>query len=143
MPQSILKIFAFVVAILAVGISIYFLTDSLSENKNEPLKKIAPSALEKQIKDGIHQPTGLIADDNLMLIIANCTGCHSAKLITQNQATREGWESIIRWMQKNQNLHDLGDNERAILDYLAEHYAPKAKGRRPPLENVDWYKLEE
>ena len=143
MPQFILKIFAFIVAVLAVGFSIYYLTGSLLKSKKEPIKKTTPSALEKQIKNGIHQPTGLIADDNLKLIIANCTGCHSAKLITQNQATREGWESIIRWMQKNQNLHDLGENEGAILDYLAEHYAPKAKGRRPPLENVDWYELEE
>lgn len=89
----------------------------------------------------IHQPSGLIIDEGLGLVIANCTSCHSAKLVTQNRATREGWESTIRWMQATQNFWDLGENEEAILDYLARNYAPQQLGRRAPLEITDWYEL--
>lgn len=85
--------------------------------------------------------TGLADDPNIQIIAANCTACHSAKLVTQNRATREGWKSMIQWMQKTQNLWDLGKNEDIILDYLAKNYAPKSKGRRAPLENIEWYEL--
>lgn len=85
--------------------------------------------------------TGLADDPNIQIIAANCTACHSAKLVTQNRATREGWKSMIRWMQKTQNLWDLGKNEDIILDYLAKNYAPENKGRRAPLENIEWYEL--
>lgn len=85
--------------------------------------------------------TGLADDPNIQIIAANCTACHSAKLVTQNRATREGWKSMIKWMQKTQNLWDLGKNEDIILDYLAKNYAPENKGRRAPLENIEWYEL--
>ena len=76
------------------------------------------------------------------LVITHCTPCHSAELVTQNRMTREGWESTIRWMQETQNLWDLGENEAAILDYLATYYAPEEQGRRPNLEDIEWYELE-
>lgn len=101
-----------------------------------------PTAEIDLIKDGIHIPTGLIDDVNLDLVVSNCTACHSAKLITQNRSSREGWQSMIRWMQESQKLWDLGENEEAILDYLAKNYAPDQKGRRVPLTNIEWYELE-
>ncbi|MDX2305253.1 MAG: hypothetical protein NW226_20755 [Microscillaceae bacterium] len=142
--MSIFKKGIFLSLIMALAMSAYFLWIT-PPKANKPIKKVSvsKSGLESQIKDGIHQPTGLIADKHLKLVIIHCTGCHSAKLITQNQATREGWEGIIRWMQANQNLQDLGENEDAILDYLAKNYAPKFRGRRPPLENIEWYELKE
>ena len=94
------------------------------------------------IVDGIHPPTGLKAGEGLPLVITHCTGCHSAKLITQNRATKEGWESTISWMQATQNLWELGDNQEPIVSYLAKHYAPEEKGRRQPLQDIEWYELE-
>lgn len=94
------------------------------------------------INDSIDQATGLVVDDALPIVVGNCTACHSAQLITQNRATREGWKSMIVWMQQTQNLWDLGENESVILDYLAEHYAPEQVGRRKNLENIEWYDLE-
>jgi hypothetical protein len=82
----------------------------------------------------------LVEAEGVLLIRSFCTGCHSEKLITQNRATRDGWESMIRWMQKTQNLGDLGTSESAILDYLAKNYSPVRKGRRLALE-VEWYEL--
>ncbi len=72
-----------------------------------------------EIKD--HELTGLAIGHNLNIVIANCTACHSAKLITQNRATKEGWKSIIVWMQKTQKLWDLGENEEKIIDYLSTY----------------------
>jgi len=77
------------------------------------------------------------------LVVTNCTRCHSAKLVAQNRATAEGWESMIRWMQATQNLWDLGENEEAIIQYLAEHFAPEQEGRRAPLAEIEWYSLED
>jgi hypothetical protein len=96
------------------------------------------------IEEGIHVKTGLAAGDHLDLVISNCTSCHSAKLITQNRASRAGWKQMIDWMQETQGLQNLGRSEGKILDYLAEHYAPIHIGRRQNLdvEAIQWYVLE-
>jgi hypothetical protein len=90
----------------------------------------------------IEEPSVLADDPNIDIIKTNCTACHSAKLIVQNRATREGWKSMIVWMQKNQKLWDLGNNEDLILDYLAKNYAPEDKGRRSNLKEIEWYQLD-
>ena len=96
-----------------------------------------------EIINGIHTATGFKTGDGLDLVIANCTACHSSKLVIQNRATREGWESMIQWMQETQNFWDLGPNQDVILNYLARNYAPENKGRRANLENIEWYELED
>ena len=95
-----------------------------------------------RIVDGVHVSTGFKEGEGLQAVIVSCTPCHSAKLVTQNRATKEGWVSIIRWMQKTQNLWDLGQNEELIVNYLATYYAPEDKGRRESLSNIVWYELE-
>ena len=67
--------------------------------------------------------------------------CHSSKLITQNRASKEGWLSMIRWMQETQNLWELGPNHEIIVNYLVANYPPIEKGRRARLSNIDWYEL--
>ncbi len=97
-----------------------------------------------KVENGIHVASGLVYVDNFDIIRANCTACHSGKLVAQNRATREGWQQMIRWMQETQGLWDLGKNEPIILDYLAKYYAPKEVGRRANLDmaEVEWYILE-
>lgn len=95
----------------------------------------------------IDPETGLITDKHLVLVKANCTGCHSTKLISQHRFTREGWVGKIRWMQQYHNLWNLGESESNILDYLEKHYSPQSSSnglpaRRAPLKNIEWYKLE-
>ena len=121
---------------------------------SEELELIANNATAKQnaeneeanwdkVVNGIHIRTGFYDDPNLQIIIANCTSCHSAKLITQNKATREGWKGMIKWMQATQGLPDLGTSEPIILDYLAKYYAPSNTGRRKNIDiaSIEWFVL--
>ncbi|MCE6992305.1 hypothetical protein [Dyadobacter sp. CY323] len=88
--------------------------------------------------------TGLIADPNFYMVKAQCTSCHSSKLIIQNRFTRDGWKQKIRWMQAKHNLWDLGETEKQVLDYLEKNYSPTASvARRTPLKNIQWYKLDQ
>ncbi|ATJ82043.1 hypothetical protein ACFPTY_03590 [Halomonas beimenensis] len=78
--------------------------------------------------------TGLIQAEGWEVVKANCTVCHSARLVTQNSGSRNHWEYLIRWMQETQGLWQFRpEMEATILDYLAEHYGPKEGARRPPL----------
>ncbi|MEM7040743.1 MAG: hypothetical protein AAF570_27525, partial [Bacteroidota bacterium] len=92
---------------------------------------------QPDVIDGKDVATGLVVDQDWELVKGSCLSCHSAKLITQNRMSRDRWEGTIRWMQETQNLGDLYDNEPKILDYLARNYAPKKRGRRPRLENIE------
>jgi hypothetical protein len=88
------------------------------------------------------EATGLVVSEHLNLVIANCTACHSSKLITQFHTDRQGWLEKIRWMQQKQKLWDLGEAEPKILDYLSKNYPAVEKvNRRANLRKIDWYKL--
>lgn len=99
---------------------------------------------DDKVIDGIHVQTGLIYAEGFDIVRGTCTACHSAKLVTQNRATREGWTEMIRWMQAKQGLWDLGANEPIILNYLATNYAPEEIGRRANIdvEAIEWYILD-
>lgn len=106
-----------------------------------------PAAIQAKDTLKIDAETGLVADPYLSLLKANCTTCHSTKLISQHRFTREGWVGKIRWMQQYHNLWNLGESERVILDYLEKYYSPQSNAnqlpaRRAPLKNIEWYKLE-
>lgn len=113
----------------------------LAVPETAPIAQLEPEPVE----NGIHLATGLIHAEGFELVQANCLGCHSSKLITQNRNSREGWEQLIHWMQETQGLWDLGEQELGILDYLSTQYGPTAQGRRPVLQlaESDWYLLED
>ena len=141
-----LLIGASTVILALVGLSFFLdYKDGPSENGENFTTADAPVPLEEienRVENGIHVSTGLIEGEGMHLVIAHCTACHSAKLVTQNRADRQGWKKMIRWMQDTQNLWDLGDSEPTILEYLSKNYAPKRTGRRPPLTDIEWYDLE-
>ncbi|WP_439559232.1 hypothetical protein [Dyadobacter sp.] len=92
----------------------------------------------------VDSESGLAVGENMFLVKAQCTICHSSKLILQSQFDRDKWIERIRWMQRTQKLWDLGETEKPILDYLVEHYGPVKSGfdgRRLPLPQQSWYKL--
>jgi len=82
----------------------------------------------------IDPDSGLKMAENWELVKATCTACHSAKQVTQQRGTAEQWLSMIRWMQKKQNLWQFDPvTEDKIITYLAENYAPSAAQRRAAL----------
>lgn len=113
--------------------------------RSDPLVKPhegTPQVRLDTTKKGLDPTTGLVIDEALDLVRAHCTACHSSKLITQFSGTRDVWTEKIRWMQRTQNLWDLGESEPPILDYLVKHYGPDgAFDRREPLKDIEWYKL--
>ncbi len=73
----------------------------------------------------LDEETGLIIADNWELVKGNCTGCHSARKFLQQRLSRERWQEVIQWMQKNQGLWQFdSDTKNKILDYLEAYYSP-------------------
>ncbi|MCE7997187.1 MAG: monoheme cytochrome C [Roseivirga sp.] len=132
--KAVVGIFVLLILVLGLGWLAYQNPDIL-----RPSPQIAETPTEAEpamVAEG-----DFIEGEHKLLVVANCTGCHSGKLVTQNRATREGWTNMIRWMQRTQNLKDLGADEQKILDYLSENYAPAEQGRRANLVVDEWYKL--
>jgi hypothetical protein len=134
-----IKLSASLALLLALGLmSNAFRTDLPTEQPETEMFAMRADTLKKDTE------TGLLVDENLQMVKAQCTSCHSSKLIIANRFTRDGWKQKIRWMQANHNLWDLGETEKPVLDYLEKHYAPTAAvARRQPLKDIKWYKLEE
>ena len=121
---------------LGAGIVFQTLPETPAKHKN-----VSTAVADTTKKD---PETGLIVDENLYMVKAQCTNCHSTKLIIANRFTRDGWKQKIRWMQANHNLWELGDAEKPVLDYLEKNYSPTVSvARRAPLKDVKWYKLEQ
>lgn len=119
----------------------YFLM-SLGFRKDIEKSNLNSKSIKSDTLIKYDESTGLVVSEHLDLVIANCTGCHSSKLITQFHTDRQGWLEKIRWMQQKQKLWDLGDSEPKILDYLAKNYPPNEKvNRRAALQNIEWYRL--
>lgn len=138
-------IIGFSIILLCIFALLYIVQNpSVLEKKPEETELVdIQQQPEDLIENGIHVATGFVDGDGLAEVIQNCTNCHSAKLVTQNRMTKEGWIATIRWMQETQNLWDLGNNEEIIVNYLAANYAPDKKGRRDVLTNIEWYTLED
>jgi hypothetical protein len=84
--------------------------------------------------DDMDETTGLLVRPGWELVRTHCGSCHSHKLVTAQRADRRAWLDMIRWMQATQNLWQFdAATENAILDYLANAYAPQASRRRAPI----------
>ena len=137
------RLFGLYVIIGLVFVS-YMISPDLYDFKNESqISEMVPIEIDEDlIKNGIHVRTGLIEAEGLMIVVNNCTNCHSAKLVTQNRMSTERWNATIRWMQETQNLWELGEYQEVIVNYLVTNYPVKDVGRRAVLTNIDWYELE-
>ena len=113
--------------------TLLFLALALAACTKEAPTEAPASAPEAVIaaEAAIDPATGFKMTGDGELVRGNCTACHSAKLITQQRGTAKQWLTMIRWMQKTQNLwqFDAGTEER-IVSYLAENYPPDAARRR-------------
>lgn len=135
-----IKITFIVFLVLGITLSSFRREEKNSEISNKTIQPFSNTVLSDTTKKD--PETGLIVDENLYMVKAQCTGCHSTKLIMANHFTRDGWKQKIRWMQANHNLWELGDTEKQVLDYLEKNYAPvQMVSRRAPLKDIQWYDL--
>jgi len=133
------------VIMVALPLTIAYQT-LVQETRPVAVNDTSPPLADKAVRDGIDVETGLIAEDNFMLVKSTCTACHSSDLILQSAFNRETWIEKIRWMQRTQKLWDLGESEDPILDYLEKYYGPDSvmvAFRKPPLQDIQWYVLED
>jgi len=141
-------VFTSILAVLAVIASLIFILAMQYPSVFSSQEMIIAESVvteevdEDEVENGIDVATGFIAEGDYLLVKRNCTACHSAKLVMQNRATKEGWLEMIRWMQATQKLWDLGKNEDKIIEYLATYYGPQKKGRRAPIQVDEWYMIE-
>ena len=93
-----------------------------------------PAALPQPVataEPAIDPMTGFKMTGDWEIVRANCVACHSAKLITQQRGSAQQWLTMIRWMQKKQNLWQFDPvTEEKIVTYLAENYPPSDAQRR-------------
>ncbi|MDQ6479005.1 hypothetical protein [Dyadobacter sp. LHD-138] len=130
--------------IMILGLGLLLSSFRQESSVNSKVKPLAYPVNTVSFADTIKldPETGLIVDENLFMVKAQCTGCHSTKLISANHFSRDGWKQKIRWMQANHNLWELGETEKQVLDYLEKNYAPvQVVSRRAPLKDIQWYDL--
>ena len=64
-----------------------------------------------------------------------CTACHSTAIIRRSAFDRPRWDALMDWMTEVHNMPRLeGEERRQIVDYLAQHFGPRAapaRGRNP------------
>ena len=92
---------------------------------------VASSEAAVAAEPALDPVTGFKMTGDWELVRGNCTACHSAKLITQQRGSAQQWLTMIRWMQKKQNLWQFDpDTENRIITYLADNYPPSDAQRR-------------
>ena len=111
--------------------SLFIVACSGEEAPPEPAATLQPVASAEPAFDPV---TGFKMTGDWELVRANCVACHSAKLITQQRGTSQQWLTMIRWMQKKQNLWAFDPaTEEKIIAYLADNYPPSDAQRRAAL----------
>ena len=91
---------------------------------------LSPAVIAAQEPE-IDPQSGFRMTGDWELVRANCIACHSTRLVTQQRGTAAQWQSMIRWMQAEQNLWQLDPGiESRIVTYLAENYPPSRDQRR-------------
>ncbi|TCH97025.1 aldehyde dehydrogenase [Roseococcus sp. SYP-B2431] len=79
-------------------------------------------------------PSILPAGDGQEETFYACSACHSTAIIRRSAFSREQWDGLMDWMVDKQGMNPLEPAERRqIVDYLAQHFGPRAapRGRNP------------
>jgi hypothetical protein len=64
-------------------------------------------------------------------VFGYCTACHNTALIRRSAFTRDRWDELMDWMAEKHSMNPLeGEFRDTIVDYLARHYGPRARGPR-------------
>ncbi|OEA20783.1 cytochrome C [Vibrio parahaemolyticus] len=101
------------------GVRAAIITWLATKNPTPPNWNMTSSGLEvKSPGDGILTP-----GENMGLVAAVCSACHSLHMVTQQGLSHQRWDETLDWMIEEQGMEDLsGDDREAILEYLSTYY---------------------
>ena len=117
-------------ASIAGMLAVALLLSACSKQEPAPAPVAEPETLVRTEPE-FDPVTGLKMTGDWEIVRANCTACHSGKLITQQRGSAQQWLTMIRWMQKKQNLWQFDPvTEEKIITYLADNYPPSDAQRR-------------
>jgi cytochrome c oxidase cbb3-type subunit 3 len=91
----------------------------------------AVTALPEEDMESVSVALGLRAEG---LILARCSVCHTADLITQQRLPRDRWEATVDKM-KHWGAEISQEEQILLVRYLSARYHPGAPDRLPPLEH--------
>jgi mono/diheme cytochrome c family protein len=91
----------------------------------------AVTALPEEDMESVSVALGLRAEG---LILARCSVCHTADLITQQRLPRARWEATVDKM-KHWGAEISQEEQILLVRYLSARYHPGAPDRLPPLEH--------
>jgi hypothetical protein len=83
------------------------------------------------LADRQEEETVLAEGEGRSEVFGYCTACHNTALIRRSAFTRERWDELMDWMTEKHGMNPLeGEFRDTIVDYLARHYGPRARGPR-------------
>ncbi|MCA3390349.1 MAG: hypothetical protein INF65_17120 [Roseomonas sp.] len=110
------------VAVLLFASATIAQTPGLAQRQAE-----ATAALAEQQEE----ETVLAEGEGRSEVFGYCTACHNTALIRRSAFTRERWDELMDWMTEKHGMNPLeGEFRDTIVDYLARHYGPRARGPR-------------
>jgi hypothetical protein len=110
------------VAVLLFASATIAQTPDLAQRQAEAVAALA----EKQ-----EEETVLADGEGRSEVFGYCTACHNTALIRRSAFTRERWDELMDWMAEKHGMNPLeGEFRDTIVDYLARHYGPRARGPR-------------
>lgn len=84
---------------------------------------------------GGEEPSALPAGQGQEEVFYACTACHSTAIIRRSAFPRQQWDGLMDWMVEKHGMNALeGDERKLIVDYLTQHFGPRAapaRGRNP------------
>jgi hypothetical protein len=111
-----------VVALLVAASATVAQTPDLAQRQAE-----AAAAMAEQQEE----ETVLAEGEGRSEVFGYCTACHNTALIRRSAFTRERWDELMDWMAEKHGMNPLeGEFRDTIVDYLARHYGPRARGPR-------------
>ena len=110
------------VALLVAASATVAQTPDLAQRQAE-----AAAALAEQQEE----ETVLAEGEGRSEVFGYCTACHNTALIRRSAFTRDRWDELMDWMAEKHGMNPLeGEFRDTIVDYLARHYGPRARGPR-------------
>jgi cytochrome c553 len=110
------------VAVLLFASATIAQTPDLAQRQAEAVAALA---------DRQEEETVLADGEGRSEVFGYCTACHNTALIRRSAFTRERWDELMDWMAEKHGMNPLeGEFRDTIVDYLARHYGPRARGPR-------------